>query len=124
MITIRFEHVHITPQSPTHWQKGDRHIYLREGQRKGRMFVTSEYWNEIKKGGFYYRIFIDSMREMFMEYTYLGDRMTDTKFKGKQCKAVRRPDGKCIRGRNGSMLVEFIDGTRVNVIGRLLRKIK
>ena len=58
-----------------------------------------------------------------VEYKYLGDRLTDPKYKGQFCSAVRRPDGKCIRGKNGGMLVEF-DGVRVNVIGRLLRKIK
>jgi hypothetical protein len=58
-----------------------------------------------------------------MEYLYLGDRQTDVALKGKLCKAVRRADGKCIRGKNGSMLVEFAHG-KVVVVGRLLRKIK
>lgn len=58
-----------------------------------------------------------------MEYKYLGDKFTDEKLKGKTCIAVRRPNGKCIRGKNGSMLVDFA-GERVNVIGRLLRKQK
>lgn len=57
------------------------------------------------------------------EYRYLGDKFTDPKFKGKECQAVRRRDGKCIRGRNGSMLVKF-EGLPVVVIARLLRKIK
>lgn len=56
-------------------------------------------------------------------YIYLGDRFTDPALRGQTCTAVRRPDGKCIRGRNGSMLVSFGD-KKVNVIGRLLRKIK
>lgn len=56
-------------------------------------------------------------------YKYLGDRLTDPLIKGAQCKAVRRADGKCIRGKNGSMLVEFESGKHV-VIGRLLRKCK
>lgn len=55
-------------------------------------------------------------------YKYLGDRYTDPFLKGKTCEAVRRPDGKCIRGKNGSMLVSF-EGVKVVVIGRLLRKI-
>lgn len=59
-----------------------------------------------------------------MTYIYLGDRMTDYRLKRGICKAVRRTDGKCIRGRNGSMLVEFIGGTRHIIIGRLLRKRK
>lgn len=60
---------------------------------------------------------------MIQQYKYLGDRFTDPKLKGAICQAVRRSDGKCIRGRNGSMLVEF-NGVKTNVIGRLLRKIK
>lgn len=59
-----------------------------------------------------------------MEYVYLGDRLTDPIRKGQSCKAVRRADGKCIRGGNGSMLVEFSDGTTCVIIGRQLRKIK
>ena len=35
-----------------------------------------------------------------------------------------RPDGKCIRGKNGNMLVEFETGEKVVVLGRLLRKAK
>lgn len=58
-----------------------------------------------------------------MTYKYLGDRLTDLLMKGKSCTAVRRKDGKCIRGKNGNMLVEF-NGRKVVVLGRLLRKIK
>jgi len=57
------------------------------------------------------------------EYIYKGDRFTDPGLKNRECKAVRRQDGKCIRGKNGNMLVEF-DGVIVNVIARQLRKIK
>lgn len=60
---------------------------------------------------------------MNYEYIYRGDRFTDEKYRGKECKAVRRPDGKCIRGRNSNMLVEF-EGEKVNVLARQLRKIK
>ncbi|GAB3956372.1 hypothetical protein GCM10028805_46030 [Spirosoma harenae] len=56
------------------------------------------------------------------EYIYLGDRMTDPALKGAGCKAIRTKTGKCIRGRNGSMLVEFHDGPKI-VIARLLRKV-
>jgi len=59
-----------------------------------------------------------------MTYIYLGDRFTDKKYKKQPCDAVKRKDGKCIRGKNGSMLVRFQSGETVNVIGRLLRKIK
>ncbi|GAB3325939.1 hypothetical protein GCM10027299_24700 [Larkinella ripae] len=57
-----------------------------------------------------------------MEYIYLGDRMTDPNLKGQPCSAIRRADGKCIRGKNGSMLVQFSSGPKI-VIGRLLRKV-
>ncbi|MEO3407547.1 hypothetical protein AAFN85_26755 [Mucilaginibacter sp. CAU 1740] len=59
-----------------------------------------------------------------MQYIYLGDRLTDPVLKGQRCKAVRRADGKCIRGRNGSMLVKFAGNIKCVVIGRQLRKIK
>ncbi len=58
-----------------------------------------------------------------MDYLYLGDRNTDVALKKKLCSAVRR-NGKCIRGKNGSMLVKFEDGREMVVIGRLLRKQK
>lgn len=58
-----------------------------------------------------------------MEYIYLGDRNTDPSLKQQKCKAVRRKDGKCIRGRNGSMLVSFENGALHIVTGRLLRKL-
>lgn len=59
-----------------------------------------------------------------MEYIYLGDRYTDERFKKKECKAVRNSRGKCIRGKNSNMLVEFEGGLLVNVLARLLRKVK
>lgn len=59
----------------------------------------------------------------YPDYKYLGDRFTDPKFKGGKCRAIRTIDGKCLRGKNGNMLVSF-DGTPVVVIARLLRKIK
>jgi hypothetical protein len=57
-------------------------------------------------------------------YRYLGDSMTDPALKGVNCSAVLRTDGKCIRGKNDSMLVEFAGGRQAVVIGRLLRKNK
>lgn len=65
-----------------------------------------------------------SMKEKktFPTYRYLGDRQTDASLKGAVCEAVRREDGKCIRGRNGTMLVSF-NGKYYNVLGRRLRKI-
>lgn len=56
------------------------------------------------------------------EYTYLGDRLSNRR--GHRCQAVRNAAGKCIRGRNGNMLVQFENGERVVVVARLLRKIK
>jgi hypothetical protein len=56
-----------------------------------------------------------------VRYTYRGDRLTDLKFKGMQCDPVRQRDGKCVRGRNGSMLVVDANGTEHVVIGRMLR---
>jgi hypothetical protein len=57
-----------------------------------------------------------------MEYQYLGDRNTDPELKKMLCTAVRRNDGKCIRAKNGSMLVQSVGGKKLVVIGRLLRK--
>lgn len=42
-----------------------------------------------------------------MDYIYLGDRLTRPELRRMPCRAVRRSDGKCIRGCNGNMLVEF-----------------
>jgi hypothetical protein len=61
---------------------------------------------------------------MPQQYIYKGDKLTADFWKGKACTAVLNEIGKCIRGRNGSMLVEFDDGTKSVIIGRLLRKIK
>lgn len=58
-----------------------------------------------------------------MTYVYRGDRLTDPALKGATCTAVRRADGRCVRGKNGNMLVEFANGQRVNVLGRQLRRV-
>lgn len=58
------------------------------------------------------------------EYVYVGDKLTDSQLVGLPVMAVRRADGKCVRGANGNMLVEAADGRRFNVLGRLLRKRK
>ncbi len=59
------------------------------------------------------------------KYIYHGDKLTDPELKKKVCIAVRKSNGKCIRGRNGNFLVQFIESGRVTVvIGRLLRKVK
>jgi hypothetical protein len=56
-------------------------------------------------------------------YVYRGDRMTDNALVGARCEAVRSADGRCIRGRNGNMLVRFGDRFVV-VLARHLRKIR
>lgn len=56
-----------------------------------------------------------------MRYTYLGDRATDPRLRGMQCDPVKRADGKCIRGKNGSMAVVDANGKRFVVLGRRLR---
>lgn len=57
-------------------------------------------------------------------YTYRGDRLTSTCLKGVLCTAVRDERGKCIRGRNGNMLVRFVNSGEVAVVlGRQLRKV-
>lgn len=58
-----------------------------------------------------------------MEYIYRGDKLTAPELKGQHCKAVRRADGKCIRGRS-KILVEFQNGERHVVLAYHLRKIK
>ena len=55
-------------------------------------------------------------------YKYLGDKMTRQELKGARCEAVKRKDGKCIRGRNSNMLVQFASGEKAVVLARLLRK--
>lgn len=57
-----------------------------------------------------------------VDYIYLGDKSTDLSFKNTTCSAVRNKKHKCIRGRNGAMLVCF-NGVPVVVIGRRLRKL-
>lgn len=59
-----------------------------------------------------------------MDYVYLGDRLTDPRLKMKKCNAIRRADGKTIRGRNSNMLIELEDGELCIVIGRRLRSLK
>lgn len=56
------------------------------------------------------------------EYRYLGDRWTRFDLREAMCVAVRRPDGKCICGRNGTMLVRFATGEVANVLRRRLRR--
>jgi hypothetical protein len=63
-------------------------------------------------------------------YVYRGDRWTDPGLRGLRCVAVRRADGKCVRGKNGNMLVEFQPRNgdepwfRAVVLGRQLRTVR
>lgn len=61
-----------------------------------------------------------------MEYIYHGDKLAKllhSPYVGMPCKAVRQ-NGKCMRGRNSNMLVEFKDGKQQVIPARMLRKIK
>ena len=72
-------------------------------------------------------------------YVYLGDSFTRLDLRGARCRAVLRPDGKCVcsgtvrddrpghEGRlwnQSTMLVEFEGGERVVVLRRRLRKVE
>lgn len=57
-----------------------------------------------------------------MRYHYLGDKLTDERWRGQPCDPVRRPDGKCVcSSKRGTALVRFGCGTRVVVLRRRLR---
>ena len=55
-------------------------------------------------------------------YLYRGDRYTDDKYKLQPCLPVLSNEGKCIRGKNGNMLVSFQSGS-CNVLARQLRRL-
>jgi hypothetical protein len=55
-------------------------------------------------------------------YIYRGDRYTDVKYKMQVCQPVLTSTGKCIRGKNGNMLVSFQSGIVV-VLARQLRRL-
>lgn len=57
-----------------------------------------------------------------MDYIYLGDRLTRPELRRMPCRAVRRSNGKCIRGRNGNMLVEFPGIGKVVILGSIIAK--
>lgn len=58
-----------------------------------------------------------------MDYIYKGDKQTAAELKNQTCRAVKRHDGKCVRSRKGSMLVEFQNGSKHVVVARMLRKV-
>lgn len=55
-------------------------------------------------------------------YLYRGDKMTSSELKMQPCIPVLQSNGKCIRGKNGNMLVSFKSGTNI-VLARQLRRI-
>ena len=55
-------------------------------------------------------------------YIYRGDRYTDVQYKMQPCLPVLTSTGKCIRGKNGNMLVSFQSGI-CNVLARQLRRL-
>lgn len=61
---------------------------------------------------------------MIPEYIYLGDKFTAPELKNTPCRAIRNNRGKCIRGRNANMLVEFNNGIQAVILARRLKKIK
>lgn len=63
------------------------------------------------------------MNQKPTRYQYLGDRSTAPNLKGAACFAVYNSSGKCIRGKNGNMLVRFDSGSAAVVLARLLRKV-
>jgi hypothetical protein len=75
---------------------------------------------------------VNGLPDYGQAYVYRGDRWTDPALRGATAFAVKTLNtwGKsaagqgpvCLRGRNGNMLVE-IDGRRVVVQGRQLRKV-
>lgn len=55
-------------------------------------------------------------------YLYRGDRYTDDKYKLQPCSPVLSNEEKCIRAKNGNMLVSFQSGTVV-ILARQLRRL-
>ena len=58
-----------------------------------------------------------------MDYKYLGDKATSSLVKGKACRAIQRQNAKCIRGKNGNMLIA-LDGQSAVVIATIASKAK
>lgn len=55
-------------------------------------------------------------------YLYRGDRYTDSRYRLQPCYPALSNTGKCIRGKNGNMLVSFQPGTVV-ILARQLRRL-
>jgi gluconate kinase len=62
---------------------------------------------------------------MTQKYTYIGDKLTAPHLKNTACTAVKNNNNKCIRGKNGNMLVLFANSEQKVVVKAMaLRKIK
>jgi hypothetical protein len=59
-----------------------------------------------------------------MTYRYRGDKLTRPDLKGAFCDAVKDERGKCVRGKNGAMLVRFENGETHVILGRQLRHLE
>lgn len=55
-------------------------------------------------------------------YLYRGDRYTDSRYRLQPCYPILSNTGKCMRGKNGNMLVSFQSGT-VIILARQLRRL-
>ncbi len=59
-----------------------------------------------------------------MIYKYLGSRATRPELMGAHCRWIKNARDKCIRGRNGNALVQFLDSGEICVVlARRLRKV-
>jgi DNA-binding transcriptional ArsR family regulator len=95
--------------------------YLEDCQRDHWTFIEGMPWRVLKRQARVFALETDSSpnNPMHQTYRYLGDRLTRPELRGAVCTAVLDARGKCIRGRNGNMLVSF-GGVRAVVLGRLL----
>lgn len=55
-------------------------------------------------------------------YLYRGDKLTSPELKMQPCIPVLQSNGKCIRGKNGNMLVSF-ESAKTIVLARQLMRI-
>ena len=67
---------------------------------------------------------LNSQPDPRRRYVYLGDRFTREDLRGAGCVALVRPDGRCICGRNATMLVLFDNGETSVVLRRRLSRVE
>ena len=65
---------------------------------------------------------MNTLKKTAAIYKFRGDKFSDSSLKDASCQAVLDQRGKCIRGRNGNMLVNF-NGIKGVVPARQLRKL-